>query len=39
MGTEITIQASIGRTAYATQINIRGHQLIGDEPIENGGQD
>ena len=39
MGTEIKIQASIGRTAYATQINIRGHQLIGDEPIENGGQD
>jgi len=39
MGTETKIQASIGRTAYTTQINIREHQLTGDEPLEKGGKD
>lgn len=39
MGTEIKIQASIGRTAYTTNIHIREHRLIGDEPLESGGSD
>ena len=39
MGTAIKVKASIGRTAYATQINIRDHQLTGDELPENGGKD
>jgi putative redox protein len=39
MGTEIKVQASLGRSNYATQVSIRGHQLTGDEPLDNGGQD
>ncbi len=39
MASETKIQASIGHEAYATYINVRGHQLIGDEPLDHGGQD
>jgi putative redox protein len=39
MATETKVQASIWRETYKTQINIREHQLIGDETMENGGKD
>ena len=39
MATETKIQASIGRERYKTQINIRGHELTGDELPDNGGND
>lgn len=37
---EITqLKAVIGRERYKTVIQTNNHQLIGDEPIENGGTD
>lgn len=38
---EITrpVNASLGRTHFATHIKIGEHQLIGDEPKEKGGAD
>ena len=31
--------ARIGRDTYATEIEVGGHRLTGDEPARNGGQD
>lgn len=39
MSTKTKILAGIGREHYASRVNIRNHQLITDEPLDNGGQD
>jgi putative redox protein len=38
MDTTTKIHASIGLEPYATRISARGHVLIADEPISNGGK-
>ena len=39
MSTKTKIQATIGRETYTSRLTMRGHTLLGDEPIENGGKD
>ncbi len=34
-----TIKANIGKEHYQTTLTARNHQLIADEPVENGGTD
>ncbi len=34
-----TAVATIGRDNYRTQLEVRTHQLIGDEPADIGGSD
>lgn len=35
----VVAEARIGKEHYKTEISIRQHQLLGDEPLDNGGQD
>lgn len=35
----VVAEARIGKDRYKTEISIRQHQLLGDEPLDNGGQD
>ena len=38
MNTHTKIHASIGLEPYMTRISARGHILVADEPIDNGGK-
>lgn len=39
MSTNTKIQAGIGHEHYVTKLSMRGHLLVADEPLENGGKD
>ena len=39
MSTKTKIQAGIGHEHYVTKLSMRGHLLVADEPLENGGKD
>lgn len=34
----IQAKASIGETAYSTELDLNGHSLVADEPLDAGGQ-
>ncbi|MBK6542738.1 MAG: OsmC family protein [Flavobacteriales bacterium] len=37
--THLTASAVLGHTPYRTQVSLRGHTLVADEPLDKGGQD
>ncbi len=39
MNTKSKIQAGIGHEHFVTRISMRGHLLVVDEPLDNGGKD
>ncbi len=39
MNTKSKIQAGIGHEHFVTRISMRGHLLVADEPLDNGGKD
>lgn len=39
MSTKTKILAGIGHEHYVTKLSMRGHLLVADEPIDNGGRD
>lgn len=39
MNTKTKIQAGIGHEHFVTRISMRGHLLVADEPLDNGGKD
>jgi len=39
MNTKTKIQAGIGHEHYVSKLSMRGHLLVADEPIDNGGSD
>jgi putative redox protein len=39
MGTKTKIQAGIGHEHYVSKLSMRGHLLVSDEPLDNGGSD
>jgi putative redox protein len=39
MSTKTKIHAGIGHEHYVTKLSMRGHLLVADEPIDNGGKD
>lgn len=39
MSTKTKILAGIGHEHYVTKLSMRGHLLVADEPVDNGGKD
>ena len=39
MSTKTKILAGIGHEHYVTKLSMRGHLLVADEPLDNGGKD
>lgn len=39
MSTKTKILAGIGQEHYVTKLSMRGHLLVADEPVDNGGKD
>lgn len=39
MGTKTKIQGGIGHEHYISKLSMRGHLIVVDEPLENGGKD
>lgn len=39
MSGKTKIQGGIGQEHYVTKLSMRGHLLVADEPLENGGKD
>lgn len=39
MNTKTKILAGIGHEHYVTKLSMRGHLLVADEPVDNGGKD
>ena len=39
MSTKTKIQAGIGHEHFVTRVSMRGHLLVADEPVDNGGKD
>jgi len=39
MSTKTKIRAGIGHEHYITKLSMRGHLLVADEPVDNGGKD
>jgi putative redox protein len=39
MSTKTKIHAGIGHEHYVTKLSMRGHLLVADEPVDNGGKD